>query len=184
MHTSRAGRRVLASAGIAAVCVVGAPATSRADGRPAGGSEVTVGTFADSKSFTDIVPGDYPCFGGVPGTITGSFSVQGRFNNAPGFFHAEGSYVDHYRIDFSDGRYAIGGANERFSFSANAGTPWLKDTHAVRETATVYRDGVAIGTVTFQSTFHATYVDVNGNGEADGGDAYRALVDRTRIVCG
>jgi hypothetical protein len=184
MRVSKIVRMLVLGGALAASSLALAAATSVADERQAGNSEVTVGSFTDSETFTDVVPGDYPCYQGVQGTVVGRDTIAGRFNNAPDFFHAAGSDTLDYRIDFSDGRYVIGHSDGRFSFEANAGAPFLKDTHVGRESATVYgSDGARLGTVTISNNFHATYTDLNGNGEPDPGEI-TASVDNFRVTCG
>jgi len=154
-------------------------------GDVAGNSSVFIGTFEDHQTFSDAVPGDYPCFDGVTGTVTGTDDVFGRYNNAPDFFHATGTLTTIYRIDFSDGRYVLGRYVEHFGTEANAesGVNRSSDTHTSQEQATVYSvDGQAIGKVTIHATFHIRATDLNGNHQPDPGEV-TSSVDRFRVTC-
>ena len=182
---SMLGLRLMLSIALAAIGLAACATASLGDERQAGNSSVTIGTFEDHETFSDLVPGDYPCFDGVIGTITGTSDVFGRFNNAPGFFHATGTDTASYRIDFSDGRYVLGRFFEHFGTQANAesGVNRYTDTHTDQERATVYSsDGQPIGTVTIHATFHVRVSDFNGNFQPDPGEI-SASVDRFRVTC-
>jgi hypothetical protein len=147
---------------------------------------VIVGTFEDQQPISDAVPGDYPCFEGVTGTITGTDDFLGRFNNAPDFFHFTGTDTVSYRIVFSDGRYVVGGFVVHFGVEANAESGAVRETthEPAQERATVYSaDGQPIGTVTVSTTSHVRFSDLNGNGEPDPGEV-TGVVDRIKVTCG
>ena len=185
MITSTLGIRLVSSMALAAVGLAVAATASLADGRVAGNSSVFIGTFEDHQTFSDPVPGDYPCFDGVRGVVTGTDDVFGRYNNAPDFFHATGTFTTNYRIDFSDGRYVLGRYVEHFGTQANAesGVNRSSDTHTSQERATVYSaDGQPIGAVTIHATFHIRVTDLNGNYQPDPGEV-TASVDRFRVTC-
>jgi hypothetical protein len=186
MTTSKIRRRGLLGAALAAGCLgLGATASlgdTTDTGRQAGHSTLTVGVFTDTEQFSDTVQGDYPCFEGVTGTISGTDILSGHYNNSPALFHFDGTETVEYRIAFNDGRYAIGGSSERVSFGASGGRAEI-ETNTGREQATVYApDGSVIGTVTIRSVFHVTSVDLNGNGQTDPGEI-KATVDQFRVGC-
>jgi hypothetical protein len=181
MITSTIVRRPLLAAGLATVCLALGAAASLA----ASPNAPFVGTFYDQEAVSDTVAGDYPCFAGVTGTITGTDTVSGRFNNAPDFFHFEGTETFDYRIDFSDGRYVIGELGAHFTETANAesGIVRQKDSGASQERATVYAaDGSATGAVTISGTFHTSWADLNDNHQVDPGEI-TASVDRLKVTC-
>jgi hypothetical protein len=185
MIASTLGLKLLLSLAFAAVGLTAGATASFGDGRVAGNSSVFIGTFEDHQTFSDAVPGDYPCFDGVSGTVTGTDDVFGRYNNAPDFFHATGTFTTNYRIDFSDGRYVLGRYVEHFGTQANAesGVNRSSDTHTSQEQATVYSaDGQAIGKVTIHATFHIRVTDFNGNYQPDPGEV-TSSVDRFRVTC-
>jgi hypothetical protein len=181
MTTSTLVRRLLAGAGLATVCLALGAGASLA----ASPNAPFVGTFYDQEAVSDTVAGDYPCFAGMTGTITGTDTVSGRYNNAPDFFHFEATETFDYRIDFTDGRYVIGEFSAHFTETANgeSGIGRQKDSQAAQERATVYAaDGSATGTVTISSTFHTTFADLNQNHQVDPGEI-TASVDRFRVTC-
>jgi hypothetical protein len=181
MITPAIVRRPLLAAGLATVCLaLGAGAAPAASpNRP------FVGTFFAQKAVSDTVAGDYPCFAGVTGTITGTDTLSGRYNNSPDFFHFEATHTFDYRIDFTDGRYVIGGFSTHLTETANAesGVVRQKDSEAGQERATVYAaDGTATGTVTISGTFHTTWIDKDADWQVDPGEI-TASVDRFRVTC-
>ena len=151
-------------------------------GTASGSAEV--GNFHSEEPFSDTIT-DYPCFEGVVGTISGTETIDGRFteNGPPAFgFHASGSTVDDYRVDFPDGRYVVGVGSARFSFNATA-RQHITDTNTGRDRATVYAaNGQPIGPLTIHATYHVTYNDANGNNEPDPGELTTS-VDRLRASC-
>jgi hypothetical protein len=174
-------RRSLLGAGVAAACLALGTGASVA----ASPNAPFVGTFYDQQAVSDTVAGDLPCFAGVTGTITGTDTVSGRYNNAPDFFHFEGTETFDYRIDFTDGRYVIGGFSAHFAETANAesGIVRQKDSGASQERATVYAaDGSPTGAVTISGTFHTTWADLNDNHQVDPGEI-TASVDRLKVTC-
>jgi hypothetical protein len=188
MSTSRVGRRALLGGTLAAACLGLGATASLGDtidtGRQAGNSTVTVGTFYDQQPFSDTVQGDYPCFDGVPGTIAGVDTIFGHYNNSPDIFHFDGTDTVDYRVDFNDGRYAIGESSTRTSFSANPGAVKKEiTTDSGQEHATVYAaDGSVIGTVTIRGVFHMTWVDLNGNRQMDPGEV-KSDFDNVHVSC-
>jgi hypothetical protein len=182
MFTPTLARRPLLAAGLATACLaLGATASLAASPNAA-----FVGTFYDQSTHTEAVPGDYPCFAGVTGTITFTDTVSGRYNNAPDYFHFEGTETFDYRINFDDGRYVIGGWTAHFTEEANneSGAVHQLDSGAAHERATVYAaDGSPSGTVTVFSNFHTTWTDSNHNHQPDPGEV-TASVDHVRVTCG
>jgi hypothetical protein len=144
----------------------------------------SAGSFTRQVNFSDTVPGDYPCFAGVTGTITGTETISGHYSNAPAFFHFEGTLTQEYRIDFSDGRYVIGGFSTRFAdaWNAQSGIPREQYTDVGVERATVYAsDGSATGTVTVSGVIHTSWADLNQNGQMDANE-FTASVS-PRVTC-
>jgi hypothetical protein len=109
---------------------------------------------------------------------------RGHYTNtypAPGGFFAHGTTTDDYRVDFVDGRSAVGRWSDHWDFAGR--DPVLMDTSAWQEQATVYGpDGQPLGTLTIHTTFHTRYVDANGNNEPDPGEI-TVSVDRARVTC-
>jgi hypothetical protein len=181
MTTPKIVRRPLLVAGVATGCLALGAGASLA----ASPNAPFVGTFYDQQAVSDTVAGDYPCFAGVTGTITGTDTLSGRYNNAPDFFHFEGTHTFDYRIDFTDGRYVIGTLTAHLTETANgeSGTNRQKDTEAAQEQATVYAaNGEAIGTVQISGTFHTTWTDKDADWQVDPGEL-TASVDRFRVTC-
>jgi len=144
-----------------------------------------VGSFDDQEAVSDTVAGDYPCFDGVIGTITGTYTLSGHIVNSPDVFHFTATETLDYRIDFSDGRYVIGGFAKHLVDLSNAqsGIQRVVKTEVVQERATVYAaDGSPIGTVTVSQTIHTTFADLNQNHQIDPGEI-TASVDHFRLSC-
>jgi hypothetical protein len=179
--TPKIARRPLLAAGVATVCLALGAGASLA----ASPNAPFVGTFYDQEAVSDTVAGDYACFAGVTGTITGTDTISGRYNNAPDFFHFEATHTFDFRIDFSDGRYVIGALSAHLTETANAesGIVRQKDTEASQGSATVYAaDGSPTGTVTISATFHTCWADLNDNHQVDSGEI-TAYVDRLKVTC-
>ena len=144
----------------------------------------SAGSYSGQEDFSYTIPGDLPCFGGATGTITGTETVSGHYSNAPAFFHFEGRLTIDYRIDFSDGRYAIGGFSKRFANEVNlqSGTIREQYTEVGVERATVYApDGSVTGTVTVSGVIHSGWADLNQNGQMDA-DEFTATVG-PKVTC-
>ena len=139
MPTSKVRRRVLLGAALAAGCLgLGATASfgdTTDTGRQAGNSTITVGVFTDTEQLSGTVQD--PLLEGVTGTISGTDILSGHYNNSPALFHFEGTETVDYRVDFNDGRYAIGASSERLAFSASGGRAEI-ETHIGRDQATAY----------------------------------------------
>jgi hypothetical protein len=179
MHSS-----ILRVAGLATACLalVAVPALAHDD--QAGNSFNFVGTFSDSQPFSDVVVSDYACFDGQTGTASGVDSIEGRYNNAPPFFHFTGVGSGNYRIDYPDGRYILGDYRTKIEIEANAesGSTREKDTEVSQDHAAVYLAGQQIGTVTVRETLHTTFDDANHNGAVDPGEL-KSSVDNFRVSC-
>src|SRR5436190_946199 len=132
MHSS-----ILRVAGLATACLALVAVPAFAHDGPAGNSFTFVGTFSDSQPFSDVVVSDYPCFDGQTGTASGVDSIEGRYNNAPPFFHFTGIESLTYRIDYPDGRYILGGSGTKMQIEANAesGSNNEKDTEVSQDHA-------------------------------------------------
>jgi hypothetical protein len=174
---------------LAAVCLgLGATAafgdTIIDTGHQVGNTQLTVGTFYDQAEVSDAVQGDYPCFDGVIGTITGTDTLFGHYINSPDIFHFEGTDTFDYRVDFNDGRYAIGAFSGRTAFNANPsqGHTTEIETDTGQEQATVYAPDGTIGTVTVRNVFHTTWIDLNGDRQIQPSEL-RSTVDNFRVSC-
>ena len=181
MITRKVGRGPLLATGTATACLALATGTALA----ASPNAPFVGSFYEQTPVVDTVPGDYPCLDGVTGTITGTATLTGHYNNAPAFFHFEGTETFDYRIAFTDGRSVVGGSTAHFTEEANAesGTVHQLDSGTSRERATVYApDGSASGTVTIFSNFHTSWADANHNHQVDAGEV-TTTVDHLRLTC-
>jgi hypothetical protein len=169
----------LGAAGLATVCLaLGAGAAQAASP-----NAPFVGTFYGQEAVSDTVAD--PCFGGVTGTLTGTDTLSGRYNNDPDFFHFEATHTLDFRIDFADGRYVIGTLGTHVTETANAesGVVRQKDSEAGHGQATVYApDGSPTGTVNISSTFHTTWNDNDGDGQIDPGEI-TGTVDQFRVTC-
>ena len=106
-------------------------------GTASGSAEV--GNFHSEEPFSDTIT-DYPCFEGVVGTISGTETIDGRFTEKgpPAFgFHASGSTVDDYRVDFPDGRYVVGVGKRTLQLQCHSATTHHRHEHGSRP-----RDGL------------------------------------------
>jgi hypothetical protein len=172
-------RALSLAAGLATACLaLGAGATQAASP-----NAPFVGTFYDQEAVSDTIAD--PCFAGATGTLTGTDTLSGRYNNAPDFFHFEATHTLDFRIDFTDGRYAIGTLGTHVTETANAesGVVRQKDSEAGHGQATVYAaNGSAVGTLTISTTFHTTWTDSDGDRQVDPSEI-TASVDRLRVTC-
>jgi len=175
---------ILRAAAFAAACLALAAVPAAADERQAGNSFNTVGTFSDSQPYSGVTVTDYPCFNGQTGTASGVDSIEGRFNNAPPFFHFTGTESGSYRIDYPDGRYVLGGYRTKIEIEANAESGGVneKDTEVSQDHAAVYLAGQQIGTVAVHEILHTTFNDANRNGAFDPGEL-KSSVDNFRVSC-
>ncbi len=176
------------------------PVTALALLVPAAASQgaAETGTF----SFTNVLsePQDLTgtCLGaGAIGTLTGTEAVTGRFteNGPPSFgFHFHAVSQLEFRIDFADGRYALGTSVERSDFNAldtehddngpgDTDVGQFKDSATSRDNATVYGpDGRALARVTVHHDGHMIWRDLDADGVPDPGEI-RSEVDHLRLTC-
>jgi hypothetical protein len=145
--------------------------------------QTTVGSFQGQRSLSESVT-NYPCFEGLTVTMTGTITAEGHFTEVdPQHFSVHGTDTIDYRVDFGDGRYAVGQVTDHFGFGINFNRPRTVDAGAQQEQATVYAaDGTPIGTITVHVTIHVIYTDVNQNFEPDPGEITTSL-ERVRATC-
>lgn len=143
----------------------------------------TVGSFDTQTPFSETIT-NYPCFEGVPVTMTGTVTSTGRFTETEQrHLSVHGTDTIDYRVELGDGRYAVGEVTDHFGFSVNMNRPRTTDTGAQQEQATLYAaDGQEIGTITVHVTIHVTYTDENGNFEPDPGEITTSF-ERIRVSC-
>lgn len=175
---------VLRVIGVATACLAFVAVPALADDRQAGRSTNTIGTYSDSQPYSDVAVTDFPCFDGQSGTASGVDSIEGRYNNAPPFFHFTGVGSGSYRIEYADGRSVVGGYTTKIEIEANAesGSVREKDTEISQDDATVYLDGQQIGTVSVRETLHTTFNDADQDREIDPGEL-KSSVDHFRVSC-
>jgi hypothetical protein len=182
MTASKIGRRMAACATYlplvaAALCLAAGTGTALAfsDNRP------QVDTFYFQQPVSDTVT-DQPCFAGQVGQFTGTDTFFVHYNNNPDFFHMAGTDTLAGRIDYPDGTYLVGSIVARIEASANAQARYVKDTSIGRGQATAYAaDGSVLGPVTWKATFHATWQDLNENGQIDPGEVH-AGIDQVQVL--
>jgi hypothetical protein len=169
----------LGAAGLATVCLaLGAGAAQAASP-----NAPFVGTFYVQEAVSDTVAD--PCVAGITGTLTGTDTLSGRYNNAPDFFHFEATHTLDFRVDFTDGRYAMGTIGTHVTETANgeSGITRQKDSEAGHGQATVYApDGSPAATVNISVTFHTTWTDYDADWQVDPGEI-TASVDQFRVTC-
>jgi hypothetical protein len=143
----------------------------------------TAGNFHDTSPFSETVS-NYPCFDGIPVTMTGTLTSDGHFTEVDSrHFSVHGTDTIDYHVDLGDGQYAIGQVIEHFGFRLNMNRPRTTDTGTQQELATVYAaDGQPIGTISVHVTTHVTYTDLNGNFDPEP-DEITVSFDRLRIRC-
>jgi hypothetical protein len=130
----------------------------------------TVSSFSFTEPIADTATDD--CRGGLAGTLTGTDSVTGQFEDTypphQGFnFH--GTEAGSYRIDFVDGSYALGSFTSHFEASAA-----FASTSTVVDRATVYTSsGVLLGTEVIHVVDHVTSES----------DIVRVTFDKLRLTC-
>ena len=156
------------------------------------------GSFSSTDPVSDTLDLTGTCLGaGAIGTLSGTETVVGRFteNGPPALgFHAHGTSTLEFRIDFADGRYALGTSVERFDFNAldtehdldgpgDTDVGQFKDSSTARDTATVYGpSGQPLTTLIAHHNGHMMWRDANANGEPDPGEV-RSEVDHLRVSC-
>ena len=156
------------------------------------------GTFSFENALSEPQDLTGTCLGaGAIGTLTGTEVVAGRFteNGPPAFgFHFHGTSRLEFRIDFADGRYALGTSVERFDGNAldtehddngpgDTDVGQFKDSSTSRDTATVYGPaGQVLTNVTVHHHGHMIWRDLDADGEPDPGEI-RSEVDHFRVSC-
>lgn len=150
-------------------------------------ARATVQPFEFQDTFTDTVDDSGTCLGpGAVGTITGTSHVVGQFTDTyppKRGFHAHATNTTDYRIDYSDGRYAVGAFVTHSDFNDNPDQLRTTVTEAAQDYATLYApDGQPIGPVQVHAISHITFSDTNGNTEPDPGEI-SANVDHVRVTC-
>ena len=176
------------------------PVTALALLVPAAASQgaAETGTFPIENVLSEPMDLTGTCLGaGAIGTLTGTEVGAGRFteNGPPALgFHAHGTSRLVFRIDFVDGRYALGTLVEHFDFNAldtehdedgpgGTDVAQLKDSSTSRGTATVYDPGGQVLTnVTVHHDGHMIWRDLDADGVPGPGEI-RSEVDHLRLSC-
>jgi hypothetical protein len=143
----------------------------------------TVGSFESVTPFSETIT-NFPCFEGVPATMTGTVTSEGHFTETTsGHFSVHGTDTIDYRVDLGDGRYALGQVADHFGFRVNTNRPRTTETGTQQERATLYAaDGQELGEITVHVTIHVTYADENGNFEPDPGEITTSF-ERFNVSC-
>jgi hypothetical protein len=145
-----------------------------------------VGTFHREEQVTDptALPECMPAgLADMVGTQDGTETTDGRFTATATGFHVEGTTIFAYRVDFPDGRYAIGSAVDHFrtNFTTSGQTV---SGDVILEPRTIYAaDGTVIGRVLIHAIDHITYRDLDGSGTSDPGEITVEL-SRFSFTCG
>jgi hypothetical protein len=143
-----------------------------------------IGTFHFQEPTFGTVHFTDTCLGpGATGTLTGTATGDGRYTQVGFAFHSHGTLTTDFRIDFADGRSAIGTALGHTSFNG-VGPSQITSTEATRGSATLYDPaGQRLGPVTIDIILHVTWRDLNDNHQPDP-DEFSATVDHLRLTCG
>jgi hypothetical protein len=144
------------------------------------------GTFQFQEPLSGTMDLTDTCLGpGATGTITGTGTGVGRYtqNGAPTFaFHAHGTYTADFRIDFADGRHAVGTLLGHTSFSGTYGSE-TTSTEATQGSATLYDPAAQpLGPLTIHAILHVAWRDLNDNHQPDP-DEFTAIADHFRLTC-
>jgi hypothetical protein len=134
-----------------------------------------------------LAPVDFTdtCLGpGATGTITGTTTGTGRFVVNDAFaFNRAGTVTTDFRVDFVDGRYAIGTLVQHTSSTA-IHFSHTTDTEVTQGSSTLYDPaGQPLGPATIHGVSHVTWSDINHNGQPDP-DEFTGFVDQFRLTCG
>lgn len=144
-----------------------------------------VGTFhfedrvTDPTSLPECMPAE---LADMVGDQTAIETTDGHFTAQENGFHAEGTATFAYRVDFPDGRYAIGIGISHFAtdFSASGQTV---SGEVIREPRTIYAaDGSVLVRVLIRAGTHVTFRDANGNGQPDP-DEISVAFERFSFIC-
>jgi len=150
-------------AGLAAVFSVAPAASARADQ----GWFQFVNSATEPTSLPECMP---PELADIVGAQSGTETITGHFSETETGIHVEGSADLIYRVDFPDGRYALGAGFGWFAFNAGP-SGQTNSTDVIHEPRTLYdADGNVTGHVMIHYVAHVTYRDANGNGEPDPGE--------------
>jgi hypothetical protein len=144
------------------------------------------GTFQFQEPLFGTVDLTDTCLGpGATGTISGTGTGVGRFtqNGPPTFaFHAHGMFTADFRVDFADGRSAVGTLLEHTSTSATNASQ-ITSTEATQGSATLYDTaGQPLGPLAIHAILHDTWRDLNDNHQPDP-DEFTANIDDFRLTC-
>ena len=152
---------------------------------PAGASygRATPERIFAQDSFSDTHT-DFPCFEGIPVTMTGTVTVVGRMVQ-DGEHHRSFHFTEtiDYRVDIGDGRYAEGGVVNHFAVTNNMLRPLTTAKSTQVERATLFTaDGQPAGEIVLHIASHKTYSDTNGDRFPDP-DEIIVAVDNEKLTC-
>lgn len=174
MISSTARRTLSLLASLAAACLA-LTASAYADPMPT--------KFSFQDSFSDTIT-NFPCFDGIPVTMTGTVTVEGHSVENPGI-HRSTHFTEtiDYRVDIGDGRFVTGGVARHFSVAFNPQRPRTTVTSTQKELATLYAsDGEPLGEITLHITGHNTYTDLDGDRIPDPGEITVAF-ETVKLTC-
>jgi len=160
---------------LAAACVTLAAGAAHAGPTPE--------KFFFQESFSDTLT-NFPCFDGIPVTMTGTVTVEGHSVENPGI-HRSTHFTEtiDYRVDIGDGRFLTGGVVRHFSVAFNPQRPRTTVTSTQKELATLYAsDGEPLGEITLHITGHNTYTDLDGDRIPDPGEITVAF-ETVKVTC-
>jgi hypothetical protein len=134
-------------------------------------------TFQNTVTFIDVSS----CTG-LTGTGVNTATTVGQFVDTGQTFHVQGTTVQVYRIDWSDGSYLLSRSPSHFEFNTNSSGQFVS-TEVQQDPGVLYSpDGQVIGRVSVFTLSHMTWRDTNGNGQPDPGEI-TASVDQFRVSC-
>jgi hypothetical protein len=134
-------------------------------------------SFQQTVTFTDV-----SSCSGLTGTGVNTATTVGQFVDTGQTFHVQGTTVQVYRVDWSDGSYLLSRSPSHFEFNTNSLDQFVS-TEVQQDPGTLYSpDGQVIGRVTVFTLSHMTWRDTNGNGQPDPGEI-TASVDQFRVSC-
>ena len=134
-------------------------------------------TFQNTVTFTDVSS----CTG-LTGTGVNTATTVGQFVDTGQTFHVQGTTVQVYRVDWSDGSYLLSRSPSHFEFNTNSLGQFVS-TEVQQDPGILYSpDGQVIGRVSVFTLSHMTWRDTNGNGQPDPAEIV-ASVDQFRLSC-